>query len=466
MKRPAAIGVALAVLAAACSGGGTSPTSTTVTPNTTIAGTPPDPVPATGLPAPRPSLLAAIVLFPGELPEPYTDLPFDAIESGYRPAGADLAHALDPEDEADDIIRYGFLADLTTAYGGVEHLSIATEAVEFATAEGASGYIADWVDDLARSSDESTGSVGLSDFSSSPIEGLGDEAVRTDYITTIRLAEDDERSLPGAAVAIRADRIVAWVWASGEGAADAIDDLDELVGRRLTGAVSGTLAGRDPGLLDLADPPTSVLESFTFEYRYGLEAAEGSFEIKVQGVFVAPDRAECSIESVVPGSEPTVSSVVAAGTTVWIGGRSGFTETPLRDPAALSALASCPGHPLFWEMTRFHRLPTSGGEPEVIRGIDALVVDLADDTEALGSLGYLPEEAGLFTRYEIAVAADGGWLVELHTERETDLPTAMLSFGIPSADVHPGVPATVYNDLIIGHPNDPNLRIEPPLLAG
>lgn len=461
------IGLALLVLAAACSGGGTAPTGSTPAPPTTVATTQPTPTTAPGLPVPRASLLAAIVLFPGELPEPYAELPFDEIESGYRPAGADLAHALDPEDEADDIVRFGFLAELTTAYGGVDRLSIATEAVEFATVEGAGGYIADWVDDLARSSEDAApGSIGLSEFTSSSIESLGEEAVRVDYVTTFRIADGDDRSVPGSAVAIRADRIVAWVWASGEGAPEAIDDLDDLVGARLTAAVAGSLAGRDPGLLDLADPPTAVLNSFTFEYRYGLEAAEGSFAVHIQGIFVAPDRTECRIESVAPGSEPTTSSVVATGTTVWIGGRTGHIETPLRDPAALSALASCPGHPLFWEITRFHRLPTSGAEPGVIRDIDVFAVDLAGDPEALASLGYLPEEASLFTRYEIAVAAEGGWLVELHTERETDLPTAMLSFGIPSADVHPGVPATVYDALIIGHPNDPALRVESPLPAG
>jgi hypothetical protein len=462
-----ATGLVIVIALSACSGtSGTTPTTQAAT--TTIAiSAPVPPAPVEGLPETRPDLLAAIVLFPGELPEPYQDLPFDPIESGYRPAGADLAHALDPGDEADDIIRYGVLAELTTAFGGIETLSIATEAVEFALAEGAGGYLNDWVADLSLASSEAaSGSVGLTDFTSSPIEGLGEEAVRVEYVTLYQIAEGEDRAIPGAAAAIRSGRIVVWIWASGDSASDAVDDLDDILAARLRDAAVGALDGRDPDLLGLSEPPTAQLTSFVFEYRYGFEAGDGSFEVVIDGVFEGPDRTECRIATSQAGEEPTISTVVAAGTTVWIGDRSGYVETPLRDPAALSFLSACPGHPLFWEVTRFHRLPTDGATPSTVREIEVLEVDLVGNEGALADLGFLEDEAAQFTRYEIAVARDGGWLVELHTERETDLPTAMLAFGIPSAGVHPGVPARLYDSFTIGHPNDPALRVEPPLLAG
>ncbi|HSR14978.1 MAG TPA: hypothetical protein VLL51_04460, partial [Gemmatimonadales bacterium] len=88
MKRLPLAAAVTSLLLTSCAGGGGEPgLPASTAPNETTTTRPPPPVPATDLPEPRPSLLAAIVLFPGELPEPYTDLPFDTIESGYRPAG-------------------------------------------------------------------------------------------------------------------------------------------------------------------------------------------------------------------------------------------------------------------------------------------------------------------------------------------------------------------------------------------
>jgi hypothetical protein len=480
--RAAALALAAGLLAAACGGGADAPTTvpvssststwalattSTAAPTTTAAATTTSPtVPPDA--APDPAELAAIVLFPKDLPAAYQSLPLDSIGSGFRPAGASLSSALEPADEADDIVRFGLLGDFVTTYGTTTGTWLSVEAVAFSNAAGAGGYLADWQVDLTRGAAQAeAGASDLTAFAASPADTAADEAVRADYTITLR-GGGEERETAGAVLVVRSGTTLAWVWAAGESPGEVVDAVGPVVEERLLAVLSGEIPARDPALLGLPLPPTALLDSFAFEYSYGIEtvAPGAGFRIEVTGEFQGPDRASCRVAYTGGEDQPVFSYLVVTGTRVWLGDMTGYQEVPLRHPSALSNLPLCPGHPLFWESTSFHRLPERTGEAGTLDGIAVVRYDLAEDPAALEALGYFPEEAGRVTRYQVARAVDGGWLMEVDVEQQADLAEALRSFGFPEEGAHAGIPATLFTHLRLSRPDDPAIEVEPPLLAG
>ena len=114
-----------------------------------------------------------------------------------------------------------------------------------------------------------------------------------------------------------------------------------------------------------------------------------------------------------------------------------------------------------------HRIPVTGGMESTYEGIPILTRDLAEDDLALLAAGFVAAEIGEFTRYELSVAADGGWPVSADIERSVDVGTALSLFGIPATEVlHPDAPATVTDRLRLSRINDGTIRVDLPLLAG
>jgi hypothetical protein len=145
----------------------------------------------------------------------------------------------------------------------------------------------------------------------------------------------------------------------------------------------------------------------------------------------------------------------------------GYQQVPLRHPAAISSLPLCPAHPIFWETTRFHRIPDRPGTADDIDGVAVRRYDLAGDGEALVELAYLEEEASQVTRYAVARAVDGGWPLEIEIERTTDLSEALLVYGLSDEPIaHAGVPATLFTTLRLSHIDDPTIEVAVPLIAG
>jgi hypothetical protein len=479
VKTPAALAL-VALLAAGCtalsSPGNTGaptlatvPTTTTLPATTTTLPATTTTLPATTTtigPAADAGMLAAMVLFPEDLPEAYHFLPLKPAGSGFRPAGASLSSALEPGDEADDIIRFGLLGDFVTAYGSTAGLWISSEAVAFIDPAGAAGYLADWQEDLARGASDAAGGSDLVSFTPSPDETNGDEAVRARY--TLAGDDPDAPPLNGVVRVIRAGATLAWIWAVGDDPGAAVDALAPLAETRLLAVLAGEVPPRDPATLGLPSPPTTLLDSFTFEYSYGIQTATstGGFSIEVTGEFQGPDRTSCRVTYTANGEEATLSRLVAVGTRVWLGGLTGYTEVPLRHPSALADLPLCPGHPLFWEDTGYHRLPASAEAPGTLDGLAVLRSDLAADPEALEALGYSPTRAGRVTRYLVARAADGGWPVEIDVVERTNLAEARRIFGLSAEPSWVDIPATVFTRLRLTRPNDPSIRVAPPLAAG
>ena len=464
---------AAALLAAGCSpNAGPATTSFTAPPATTAAIAPTTTstagdTTADGEAAADPDLLAAIVLFPEDLPAPYASLPLDPADSGFRPAGASLSAAMEPDDEADDIVRFGLLGDFAVAYGQVDELWIGIEAGAFVEAAGAAGYLSDWQEDLARAAAGfETGGSGLATFSPSADPTAADEAVRATY----SLAHNDPAPTEYDAVVrvVRAGEILAWVWVVGDDPAPVADALAPLVEERLLGVRAGRLPARDPGILGLAEPPTDLLSSFSFEYSYGIETvpASAGFRVRATGEFQGPDRTSCRLAYSAGGAEETLSQLVALGTRVWLGERTGYQEVPLRHPSALGDLPLCPGHPLFWQDTGYHRLPEAEGTPDTIDGIAVLRSDLASDPELLRQLGYRADRAARITRYEVARAVDGGWVVQLDVEEEASLAEARAYFGLAVLEGSADLPATIFTTLRLARPNDPSIQVQAPLTAG
>jgi hypothetical protein len=467
--RPRLIAVVAAVslIAAACSDDGAAttsePTATASVPTTRAIPVDPDIVPEGD-----PDLLAAVVFFPGDLPAPYDDLAFDAVESGYRPAGGSLSNALDPQDEADDIVRFGQVAEFATAFGDPNEVGVAFNASQFATPAGAEAYINDWVEDLRSVSGvASDDRFSLTDFQSEVLEGLGDQAVRVGYLSNFMLADGTTRTRPGGAVVVRKGSLALWLWGNGDQTEQILDDLAVATADRVVAAADGSTPPRDHTTLGLTDPPTLALDSFAFVYEYGIEASVEGFTVTIDGVFEGPDRASCRTAVSVGDLEPLETFLIVAGTRVWLGDFTGYQELTLRDPAALNALTSCPGHPNHWELTRLHRLEVTDGTAVTVSEVPALRADLVDDREAMEAAGFFGAEIDEFTRYELTVAADGGWPIQLDVERSMDIEAALRMFGMPSGDlVDPGVPAIVFKRLLLTRINDPTIKVDLPLLTG
>jgi hypothetical protein len=464
--------VPAALLAAGCSAQPlptttTPPTTATTLPVTTTSIAGPADTTSTAEPSADAARLAAIVLFPEDLPTAYASLPLDPAGSGFRPAGASLSSALEPEDEADDIVRFGLLGDFVATYGSTTGLWIAIEAGAFIDPAGAAGYLADWQEDLARGAAE-YGSDGsdLSSFLPATDPTAADEAVRARY--TLTYNEPGRPELEGVVRVVRAGATLAWVWVVGNDPAAAVDVLAPLVEDRLLGVLAGALPARDPAVLGLTPAPTELLDSFTFEYSYGIDttADQAGFRIEATGEFQGPDRTSCRLAYTAGDEEEVLARLVAIGTRVWLEGITGYQEVPLRHPSALSDLPLCPGHPLFWEDTGYHRLPETAGTPGTVDEIAVLRSDLATDPAALEALGYSPARAARITRYEIARAVDEGWVVELHIEEETNLAEARDLFGLPSLPGAEALPATIFTSLQLSRPNDLSVAVEPPLTAG
>ncbi len=457
------------MLLAACStepGAGTVASSSTSTTTATSVPATTTTVAATTTAEADAALLASIVLFPEDLPTAYSSLPLDPTGSGFRPAGASLSSALEPQDEADDIVRFGLLGDFTATYGSTAGLWIAVEAVAFADPAGAGGYLADWQEDLARGAADATGGSDLISFLPSADATAADEAVRAGY--TLSRDDPDRPEVEGVVRVVRAGATLAWVWAAGEDPATAVDTLGPLVEGRLLGVLSGEIPPRDPAGLGLAAAPTELLSSFAFEYSYGIEAASGvgGFSIQVTGQFRGPDRTSCLLAYTAGDEETVLSHLVAIGTRVWLEGANGYQEVPLRHPSALADLPLCPGHPLFWESTGFHRLPEAAGTPDSLEGVAVLRADLAADPGDLEALGYSAGRAARVTHYEVARATDGGWVVEIDVEEETDLADARELFGLADIAGAGDLPATIFTRLRLSRPDDAAIQVEPPLTAG
>jgi len=471
--RLAAILAVVSLIAASCSDdGAVTTTPITTETSTTVAASVPTtraiPVDPDMVPEGNPDLLAALVFFPGDLPAPYDDLPFDAVDSGYRPAGGSLANALDPQDEADDIVRFGQVAEFASAFGDPNELGVAFNASQFATAAGAEAYIDDWVEDLASASDVASDErFNLTDFRSETLEGLGDQAVRIGYLSNFLLADGSTRTRPGGAVVVRSGNLALWLWGNGDQAEQILDDLTGATAARVGAVADGTIPPRDHTMLGLTDPPTLALDSFAFTYEYGIEAPEGSFTVAIDGVFEGPDRTSCRTSITLGDGEPVETFLVVAGTRVWMGDITGYQEILLRDPAALNAITSCPGHPNHWELTRLHRLEVVDGTPVTVSGVPAVRGDLAGDREAMKTAGFMDAEIDEFTRYELTVAAEGDWPIQLDVERSVNIEAALRLFGLPSDGItDPGAQAIVFERLLLTLINDPSIKVDLPLLAG
>jgi len=470
--RLATILTVISLITAACSDDGVAGTTTTTETPTTVAASVPTtrgiPVDPDIVPEGDPDLLAAVVFFPGDLPAPYDDLPFDAVDSGYRPAGGSLSNALDPQDEADDIVRFGQVAEFASAFGDPNEVGVAFNASQFATASGAEAYIDDWVDDLASASDETSGSrFDLTDFRSESLEGFGDQAVRIGYLSNFLLADGSTRTRPGGAVVVRSGNLALWLWGNGDQAEQILDDLTAATAARVVAVADGTTPPRDHTMLGLTDPPTLALDSFEFAYEYGIEAPEGAFTVAIEGVFEGPDRTSCRTSITLGDGEPVETFLVVAGTRVWLGDVTGYQEILLRDPAALNAITSCPGHPNHWELTRLHRLEVAEGTAVTVSGVPAVKSDLADDREAMMTAGFMEAEIDEFTRYELTVATEGRWPIQLDVERSVNIEAALRLFGLPSDGItDPGAHAIVFERLILTRINDPSITVDLPLLAG
>ena len=477
--RRAVLATAVVLLATACSGGGTPPAGEAAA---DTAGSPAEPGAGTTTTTTTepplaagdrsgPGTLGAIPLFPDELPGALTHLEFDPLSSGYRTGGSDLTAAIDPSDEADDVIGFGLIAEFSTHYGDPSGLRITTEGVAFETADGASGYINDWVEDLRLGA--ATTEPGVSDLVEFTAEHIGtaaDEAIRATYLIEY-LGGDRARSIAGGALVVRSGDLVAWAWATGPDpavVAEALDLLQPPVTGHLLGVASGELGPRPGTGLGLTPAPTVALDSFRFEYAYGVESTDpaAGFSVEVIGEFEAPDLTSCRISITEGNREPVQTYLVVAGALVWMGDLTGYQQVPLRHPAALSALPVCPGHPIFWETTTLHRIPDRPGETAEFGGIPVRRYDLAGDLAALDDLGYFEDEAAQILRYEVARAVDGGWPIEVTIERETDLASARLTFGLPHSGLNPALEATTFTRLRLAHLDDPGITVDVPLLVG
>lgn len=191
--------------------------------------------------------LRLMVLSAVELGPQYAEFEFDEDESGFRSNEDEIEEDFDPEDEAEDIERFGRVNGYADAYSFPEAISeeqgvffIATAIGVYEDADGASGDLKDEVVDAQRQIGMSIEDVTLEDTEEFGADGVGDESAG--LILTLSASDDQRLTFYGTFVGFRRGRLIGSVVIS---RLDEEDDRDEVaaLARKLDERILAVLRG-------------------------------------------------------------------------------------------------------------------------------------------------------------------------------------------------------------------------------
>lgn len=222
--------------------------------------------------------------------------------------------------------------------GGVEGVDM-TVAL-FADAEGAEGWLEDFVRDVGKGLDTAVPTDLLVDNSRTfPVEELGDEAVG--IIFEERVSLSDEPTRQQTTVLFRVDRLLAS--ATVVGPPDTDQRLRALrAATDLAGRVERVLSGE----LQVPPPPPAPqqLDIYAFTYSQTIDRGTVVGKTTASGVEdLVRDAVACDIALDLEG-DVSERSYVVIGDTAWTSvGGSPFTEVPRDSVSVASDLLFCPG---------------------------------------------------------------------------------------------------------------------------
>jgi len=191
--------------------------------------------------------LALMVLPQEELGQEYADFELDETESGYRSNEDVAAEDFDPDEEAQDIERFGRVGGYEASYSRWSLLAAPAWTVLsvdlFEDSDGASGYVADTLADFqAQLGQEQEEWAGLEEFTRLDVEKIGDETEAFRVKATFEDEGGIQYTLCVTAVVFRKGRILGAVGVAREDDQDIVSQVVALA-RKLDERIEAVLRG-------------------------------------------------------------------------------------------------------------------------------------------------------------------------------------------------------------------------------
>ncbi len=471
--------VVVTVVAGACSGGAvieTIPRTTTSTvapePNTTAVATTEVVTPPSTLEA-NPLTnrvigddeLVLMTLKPRDLP-----LAGFALDTQKAvPNDAAIREALlDPIDEAEDIETYGRLSGarasfrssrLTVDRRGV--LEIHTAINLFETDDGASGYLADFLQDSAKG----IGAPRPTDLqigNASPfvVEELGSEAIGLTVGETV--FGESEPTQYETTVVFRVGSLLAFtslVHAEQDDFRLRALEIGAIVEEQVLAVLRGNIRPPEP------EPVPDPLVAFAFRFEQVIDRRTVVAEVEAEGVVVLPDATFCDFTLTIDG-RPDSKEYIVIGDLAWFNAQ--FDANPSFSPLSKDThilradMLYCPG----WAVP----LRDSGLDVALRRSVP-FEVELEDGADGLAytmglreleEMGFLPEGSGLTVeRFDVVTPVLEEWVLELDLELSGRAPAFVDAFGDefdgPSDEL-----VRLRFHFEVSRINDAELAVEPP----
>ncbi len=426
--------------------------------------------------------LSLMVLSLTELGPQYADFEFDEDESGFRSNEDAIDDAFDPDDEEEDIKRFGRLKGYADIYSSLAALIdaegvffIGTSVSLYETTDGASGDLRDEVDDSMGQIGTVSDNVTLEDAAEFEADGIGDGSAG--LVLTLSVSGDQKLTFYGTLVGFQRGRLIGSSIIARFDDEDVRDEAAALAGKldeRILAALRGEVTPTPrptpeptPTLDSAPTPeagraPSQFLESFRYTGLISIEA-NGGIAVASEGEFQAPDRLTCTVDVSVGGISFR-EEVSVIGGEAWLDTGEGFEATSADDREVLDTLDQCPGSPTFWQDFDLSFLEGLSGQPDMVNGIATTHYALGEAAAALGSIGFLPPELQGVTinAFDVWVAEEGGWVTVFNFDVSGDGEAFARAFGLPLTE-HGSQQAGITMRVEITDANSPDIQVEPPI---
>lgn len=460
-----ALGLAAVLLAAllftACGGGESDPTAREITDEE----------------------LSLMLLSQADIGAEYAGFEFDEDDSGYESNEDQAVDDFDPEDEAQDIEKFGRVSGYAARYSRFQALleeegpfTLSLDVDLFEDADGASGYVADSITERQQQVGQEAEGVVLEELTPLDVEKIGEEAVAWRMKVTLEDQEGDQFTLYATFVGFRKGRLL------GSVTVGRFDDQDigsevAALARKLHDRILAVLAGEvtpaatatpaaaaTPAGPSTGIAPSDFLDSFHFTSDISV-AVNGGIELNVEGNYQAPDRIACTIIGGIGGVTFAKDELIVIGDDAWLNTGTGWQSTTASDRDVQTDLDLCPGWAGYWSELDFtgELGQLAGGERETVNGVPAVRYDVGSAFQGLAGLGLLPPGLGGVEMevFDVWLAEDGLWPVAMEMIATGDPEALAEAMGLPPGEAAVGE-ASLRMRIDISQVDSTSIRVEPP----